>query len=99
MSEPVTIKVLDREYTIGVDPNERDSLIAAAQMLDSRMRDARGNNKTANIDRIAVLVALNLAHELQQQKSGGQTASKEVSTSIGSIHRKLDELFDSLSQR
>jgi cell division protein ZapA len=99
MSEPVTVKILDREYTIGVDAKEKESLLAAAQMLDSRMRDTRGNNKTVSIDRIAVLVALNLAHELQQQKSGGQMASKEVSSSIGAIHRKLDDLFDSLSQR
>lgn len=98
MSEPVTIRILDREFTIGVDPKERDSLLAAAQLLDSRMREARGANKTAGIDRIAVLVALNLAHELQQQRGGG-AASKEVGQSLGEMNRKLDDLFDALSQR
>jgi hypothetical protein len=38
-SEPVNIRVLDREYTIGVDPDARDSLVAAAIRL-SRPSDS-----------------------------------------------------------
>ena len=62
-SEPVNIRVLDREYTIGVEPDGRDSLVAAAKLLDSRMREVRGSNRMAAVDRIAVLAALNLAHD------------------------------------
>ena len=65
-SEAVSIRVLDREYTVGVEPAERDSLIAAARLLDVKMRDVRGANRMAAVDRVAVLAALNLAHELQQ---------------------------------
>ena len=54
-SEPVNIRVLDREYTIGVAPEERDSLMAAAKLLDGRMREVRGANRMAAVDRIAVL--------------------------------------------
>ena len=45
MSEPVTVRILDREYTVGVGEEERDSLAAAARMLDARMRELRGGNK------------------------------------------------------
>ena len=44
--------------------SERDSLMAAAHLLDARMREMRGSNKMAALDRVAVLAALNLAHEL-----------------------------------
>ena len=64
-NEPVSVRILDREYTVGVEPAERDSLTAAARMLDARMREIRGNNRMAAVDRVAVLAALNLAHELQ----------------------------------
>ena len=37
-NEPVSVRVLDREYTVGVAPDERDSLMAAARVLDTRMR-------------------------------------------------------------
>ena len=67
MSEPVTIRILDREYTVGVGEDERASLTSAARMLDTRMREVRGSNKMVAPDRLAVLTALNLAHELQQR--------------------------------
>ena len=95
MSEPVTVRILEREYTIGAPDEERDSLIAAARLLDSRMRELRGNNKMAPIDRIAVLSALNLAHELQQQQ--GQTTVGHAPASafalIDEANNKLDALL------
>ena len=40
MSEGVNIRILDREFTIGCPPDERESLQGAAQLLDARMRGA-----------------------------------------------------------
>ena len=71
MSEPVTIRILDREYTVGVSEDERASLNAAARMLEQRMRELRGGNKMVAPDRLAVLTALNLAHDLQQRPASG----------------------------
>ena len=99
MSEPVNIKILDREFTIGCEPDEREGLLAAARLLDARMREVRGNNRMAGIDRIAVLVALNLAHELQNaQKDTGQH-DQEFSRALGDLNRKLDGLVDNLASR
>src|SRR3546814_1036777 len=53
-SEPASIRVLDREYTVGVEPGERDSLMTAAKLLDARMREVRGANRMAAVDRVAV---------------------------------------------
>ena len=60
-AEPVSVRILDREYTVGVGGDERDSLMAAARLLDARMREIRGSNRMAAVDRVAVLAALNLA--------------------------------------
>lgn len=88
-SEPVSIRILDREYTVGVSEDERASLTAAARMLDSRMRELRGTNKMVAPDRLAVLTALNLAHELQQLRDerGG-----EADRLLAEAHSKLDAL-------
>ena len=48
--------------------------MAAAKLLDSKMREIRGNNRMAALDRVAVLAALNLAHELQQLRDEGEGA-------------------------
>ena len=89
-SEPVNIRILDREYTIGVDPDARDSLMAAAKLLDGKMREGRGATRMAAVDRIAVLAALNLAHELQQLREAGDGDAREVSRTLDALRRKLD---------
>lgn len=99
MSEPVNVRILDREFTIGVEPGGRDELMAAAQLLDARMREIRGANKMAALDRVAVLAALNLANELLQSRQGGKSDQHALVATIGEMNRKLDGLFDALASR
>jgi cell division protein ZapA len=94
-SEPVSIRVLDREYTVGVEPDERDSLMAAAKLLDAKMRDVRGANRMAAVDRVAVLAALNLAHELQQLRNDNAARDRELTRTLGELQGKLDALLES----
>lgn len=93
-SEPVNVRILDREYTVGVEPDERDSLLAAAKLLDGKMREIRGGNRMAAVDRIAVLAALNLAHELQQLRSESDGRDRELSRTLADLQRKLDGVLD-----
>lgn len=94
MSEPFNVKILDREFTVGVEPDERDSLMAAAHLLDARMREIRGSNRMAALDRVAVLTALNLAHELLQLKQAAEQRDQALNRTLGDLNRKLDGLFD-----
>jgi len=94
VSEPVNVKILDREYTVGVEPGEREGLTAAAHLLDARMREVRGGNRMAAIDRVAVLAALNLAHELLQLRGQAETRDQALAQTLGELNRKLDGLFD-----
>jgi cell division protein ZapA len=98
-SEPVNISVLDREYTIGVEPEGRDSLMAAAKMLDGKMREVRGANRMAAVDRIAVLAALNLAHELQQLRTTHGGDERELVRTLEELQRKLDNALDTATTR
>ncbi len=95
MSEPVTVRILDREYTVGVSDDERAGLASAARMLDARMRELRGGNKMVAPDRLAVLTALNLAHELQQHatKATPAAAGDDALRLIDEANRRLDALL------
>lgn len=97
MSEPVEVRILDREYLVACPPDERDGLIAAARMLDGRMREIRAGNRLAGIDRVAVLAALNLAHELLQHTSGAGARDREIGRTLETLNRRLDSLFESLN--
>lgn len=93
-NEAVSIHVLDREYTVGVEPDGRDSLVAAARMLDAKMREVRGTNRMAAVDRVAVLAALNLAHELQQLRDESGRRDRELARTLDELQRKLDDLLE-----
>jgi cell division protein ZapA len=90
-SEAVSVRVLDREYTVGVAPEERDSLAAAARLLDQKMREVRGANRMAAVDRVAVLAALNLAHELQQLRDERTGGDREIAEALAGLQRRLDD--------
>lgn len=93
-AQPVSIRLLDREYTVGCTPEERDSLTAAARLLDGKMREVRGSNRMAALDRVAVLAALNLAHELQLLREDAESRDRELTRSLAELQRKLDRLLD-----
>lgn len=94
-SEPVSVHILDREYTVGVEPGERGSLMAAAKLLDSKMREVRGSNRMAAVDRVAVLAALNLAHELQQLRDQAGSRDRELTRALEDLNHRLDRALGS----
>ena len=96
MSNAVTIKVLDRDYTVGCPPERVESLRAAADLLDSQMREIQGGNKTVSLERVAVLAALNIAHDYQMLMDGRRDSDADIGRHLGDMNRKLDDLFDNL---
>ncbi|MEO6065637.1 MAG: cell division protein ZapA [Lysobacterales bacterium] len=93
-SQPVNVRVLDREYTVGVEPEGKDSLLAAAKLLDNKMHEIRGSNRMAAVDRVAVLAALNLAHELQQLRHDNEQRDRELTRTLADLQRRLDGVLD-----
>ena len=94
-AEPVSVRILDREYTVGVSTAEHDGLVAAARLLDARMREIRGNNRMVALDRVAVLAALNLAHEVQQLRLERDAQQRELASTLDTLNRRLDGLLGS----
>ena len=92
MSEAVNIRILDREYTVGVDPDERESLLSAARLLETKMREVRGSNRMAALDRVTVLAALNLAHELEQLRNENALRDREIARTLVELNHRIDTL-------
>ncbi|MEP6941561.1 MAG: cell division protein ZapA [Betaproteobacteria bacterium] len=77
------VSILGREYRVACKESEREALMQAVQYLDRRMRDIREAGKIAGTERIAVMAALNIAHELLDTKSGNGAAATRVNTKSG----------------
>ena len=69
------VTILGREYKFACKESERAELMQAAALLDKRMREIRDHGKVAAIDRIAVMAAVNLAHDLLRARSADMAAA------------------------
>ena len=73
---PVTVRILDREYQIACRADEREALLAAAEHVHERMLEARGRGNVIGTDRVAVMTALNMAHELLALRRSEQACAR-----------------------
>ena len=86
----LTVRILDKEYTISCLPDERESLVAAARELTERMQEMRGNAKVLGTERMAVMAALNVIHEREQLESNQHTAFDSARKTVDMLVNKLD---------
>jgi cell division protein ZapA len=63
------VNILGREYRVACPPGEREALEAAVGFVDERMNDIAAKSKTATPERVAVMAALNIAHELLEARA------------------------------
>jgi cell division protein ZapA len=66
----VDVTILGREFTVSCTDEERQGLMDAVRYLDSKMHEIRDSGKVVGIERIAIMTALNLSHELLNTKTG-----------------------------
>lgn len=81
----VSVRILGKNYNIKCPPEQADALSESARILDAKLRDMKQGASSTSMDRIFVVTALNLCHELQ-------TLKNEKTNAIGSIESKLQGL-------
>ena len=84
---------MDRDFRINCPEENQSELTSAAKFLDDKMRDIRNasqnSGKVLGADRIAVIAALNIAHQLQQL----QSEQAKVAEEIDRMNERLDDAF------
>lgn len=83
----VEVSILDKDYLVACPEEQKDALRRAARHLDSKMREIRTTGKVLGTERIAVMAALNITHELLEDSS--------MSGAADSLLRAMDEKLDS----
>ena len=87
----IEVSILGRSYKVACEDGEREALLQAVAYVDGKMNDIRQSAKITGNERIAVMVALNIAHELLSTKIGGGFDLGQAKRRIASIEAKLDE--------
>ncbi|GLQ92445.1 cell division protein ZapA [Dyella acidisoli] len=98
-NEPVSLRLIDREFLIACPPEERDGLLEAASFLDRKMRELRSHAKTPGFDRLAVLAAISITHEYLQLQKRANTADHsgaepDLVDGLAALRRKLEAALD-----
>ncbi len=89
--DQIEVRILDRDYRLAVSPEEKTRLLEAARMVDERMCAVRDAGRVSGADRIAVMAALQLAHELLGTREVADAAPlAEASRRIRKMTASLD---------
>jgi cell division protein ZapA len=92
--QPITLTIMGKDYKIACAPEERDDLLRSAQQLDAQMRQIRDSGKVSGADRIAVMAALNLAHELQVTKNQNELLTRLLNESLANMSQKIENVLE-----
>jgi cell division protein ZapA len=96
--EQIDVRILDRDYRLAVSADEKSKLIDAVRVVDDKMKAIRDAGRIAGIDRIAVMAALQLAHELITAQSA-TLPHPEPEAETGRRIRKMTEAIDAEMKR
>jgi cell division protein ZapA len=91
---PVTIRILDKEYRIACPEEEREALLESARYLHGKMKQVRDTGKVIGSDRISLMAALNIAHELLQYKNQIENLEGDLGSRLLAVQRKMDVALD-----
>ena len=91
------ITILGRAYQVSCKLEERESLLKAVQLVDGKMRDLAEKTRGAG-ERLAVMTALNIAHELVTLKTPNHIDEAELKRKITAIQARIDKTLGEQEQ-
>jgi len=82
------VSIMGREFRIACPEDEKEALLEAVDFLDRRMREIRDSGKLVNVERVAIMAALNITNELLTTRTGG--------IDIGGLKRRINSMQEKL---
>jgi len=86
----VMVRILEKEYAMVCPYEERSALLDSAEFLNARMREIRDSGKVVGSDRIAVMVALNLANEYLKLKDREAKLENDASGRVKHLRERVE---------
>lgn len=90
-SDAVNISIMGKDYLVACGEDEKQDLMRSAEYLNRKMSEIRDSGKIIGTDRIAVMAALNIAHELLNQESDVDVPQNAVRDRIMSLSNKIED--------
>lgn len=97
-SQVIKVSILGKDYRVGCETGHESELNSAARLLDSRMRDIRNSGKVIGTDRIAVMAALNLAHELLSKDNSDSETVSSANKRLRALRERIEIALNDSTQ-
>lgn len=96
--KPLTMNILGEEYMISCEPGEEAALRDSAAFLDNRMKEIRAGGKVMSNERIAVMAALNMAHEVLALREQVSVNGDQLTRKIKALRDKVELALNDTNQ-
>jgi cell division protein ZapA len=80
---------MDKEYVVGCAEDEREALFATVEFLNRKLREQRDSGKVIGSERVAVMAALNIAHEYLDYRRDNDSATSDIGEGLERIQTKI----------
>ncbi|MBS0398489.1 MAG: cell division protein ZapA [Proteobacteria bacterium] len=94
----VSIRILEKEYHISCPAEERSGLLDSAEFLNGKMREIRDTGKVVGLDRIAVIAALNMAHDLLRTRNRDDGLETDVANRLRILRERVESALERSQQ-
>ncbi|MEQ9021212.1 MAG: cell division protein ZapA [Pseudomonadales bacterium] len=89
-STSVQVKILDKEYQVNCPPADQEALLKSARYLDENMRKIKGRGNIHGVEKIAVMAALNITHDMLRKNRMINESRSVTSQQVKSLEDKID---------
>lgn len=90
MASQIKLHIMGKEYQVACPEDEKDHLIDAARLLNERMEEVKREGGLVGLEKVAIMTALNLAHELSQIHHANRHREKLLDQHLKELTRQLD---------
>lgn len=87
------VTIMGREFRVTCPAEERKGLLEAVTYLDKKMREIRDSGKIVGSERIAIMAALNITHELLTTRNREGFDMEEFKRRIDCMQAALDAVM------
>lgn len=87
---------MEKEYKISCPEGEHESLLASARNVNDNMKKVREGGKALSADRVAVMAAINIAHELVKAENS-PSVDPGLMARIDALQQSLDAVLNSVN--
>lgn len=92
-NKPLNLNIMGREFYVTCPDEEREEIQLAAAYLDRKIQEIKAEGKIIDSDRIAIIAALNITHELLMLRNGTGFDMNEFRRRIILLKNKVDEVI------